>query len=158
PVMPKFSDYAKEWLELYAKVNCKTGTYNLDAQIIRDHLNPEFGKKKLDEITKNMIEAFIAKKIGEKKAKATVRNYMATLRRILSGAVERGLLTVNGASNMGRFPKETSTKATAKNIKPLTPAELQILFAKAKEKDFVLYAFFLTMVRLSEMIGLQCGD
>jgi integrase len=80
----------------------------------------------------------------------------------LSKAVRDEILTVNRASNMGRFPNETSTKAAAKKIKPLTPAELPILFAKAQEKDFVLYAFFFTAVltglRISEMIGLQWGD
>jgi integrase len=39
---------------------------------------------------------------------------------------------------------------------------LQILFAKAEQRDFVLYAFFLTAVltglRISELIGLQWGD
>ena len=63
---------------------------------------------------------------------------------------------------MGRFQKETSSKAAAKKIVPLTPAELQIFLQKAEEKDFVLYAFFLTAVltglRISELIGLQWGD
>jgi integrase len=109
-----------------------------------------------------MIEAFIAKKIRSKKSKATVRNYMSILRGILSKAVKDESLTVNRARNMGRFQKETSSKAAAKKIIPLTPAELQVLLNKAQEKDFVLYAFFLTAVltglRLSELIGLQWGD
>lgn len=37
-----------------------------------------------------------------------------------------------------------------------------MLFGKAREKDFVLYAFYLTAVltglRISELIGLQWGD
>jgi len=144
------------------KVNCKQGTYRLNKQIIDDHLEPAFGKKKLDDITRPMIEAFIARKIGEKKSKATVRNYMSVLRGILSKAVKDEILTVNRASNMGRFQKETSSKAAAKKIVPLTPAELQVLFAKAKEEDFVLYAFLLTAVltglRISELIGLQWRD
>lgn len=160
--IPKFKEYAKEWLDVYVKVNCKQGTYNLNKQIVDDQLAPVFGKKKLDEISRQSIEAFIAKKIGEKKSKATVRNYMSALRGILSKAVRDEILAVNRASNMGRFQKETSSKAAAKKIIPLTPAELQLLFEKAEEKDFVLYAFFLTAVltglRISEMIGLQWGD
>src|SRR5262249_29110383 len=104
--IPKFSDYAKEWLDVYVKVNCKQGNYELNKQIIDDHLEPAFGKKKLDEITRPMIEAFIAKKIGEKKSKATVRNYMSVLRGIFSKAVKDEILSVNRASNMGRFQKE----------------------------------------------------
>src|SRR5262249_55512764 len=141
--IPKFTDYAKEWLDVHVKVNCKQGTYNLNKQIVDDHLDRTFGKKKLDEITRPMIESFIAKKIGQKKSKATVRNYISVLRGILSKAVRDEILTVNRASNMGRFQKETSSKAAAKKIVPLTPAELQVLFAKASEKDFVLYAFYL---------------
>ena len=59
-LMPEFTDYANEWLDVYAKVNCKTGTCNLDRQIIRDHLNPPFGKKKLDEITRKIILAMVS--------------------------------------------------------------------------------------------------
>src|SRR5262245_66417715 len=94
----------------------------------------------------SMIESFIAKKIVQKKSKAKVRNYISILRGILSKAVRDEILTVNRASNTGRFQKETSSKAAAKKIIPLTPAVLQALFAKAQEKDFVLYAFFLTAV------------
>jgi integrase len=87
---------------------------------------------------------------------------MSVLRGILSEAVKDEVLTVNRASNMGRFQKETSSRAAAKKIVPLTPADWQVLFAKAEEKDFVLYAFFLTAVltglRISELIGLQWGD
>jgi integrase len=175
-VVPKFEGFAKDWLELYVKVNCKEGTYRLNKQIVEDHLSPTFGKKNLDEITRPMIEAFIAKKLSQKKqrkkkddknadqtlSKATVRNYMSILRGILSKAVKDEVLSVNRASNMGRFQKETSSRAAAKKIVPLTPAELQVLLSKAREKDFVLYAFFLTAVltglRISEMIGLQWGD
>jgi hypothetical protein len=87
-------------------MNCKEGTYRLNKQIIDDHLEPAFGRKKLDEITTSMIEAFIAKKIRQKKSKTTVRNYTSVLKGILSKAVKDEILTVNRGSNMGRFQKE----------------------------------------------------
>jgi integrase len=160
--MPVFADYAKEWLEVYVKVYSKAGTYDLQRRIIENHLEPAFGKLKLDEVSRPMVESFIAQKIEEKLAKGTVRNYVQTLRGILAKAVRDEILTVNRTSRMGQFQKETSSKAAAKKIVPLTPAELQILFAKAREKDFALYVFFLTAVltglRISELIGLQWGD
>jgi hypothetical protein len=119
--MPTFSDAAKEWRNLHVKVNCKTGSYNVHRRIVKNHLDPPFGKMKLDEITRPMIEAFIAQKIDEKKAKATIRNYMAALRGILSKAMRDEILNVNRASKMGRFQKETSSKAAAQKIVPLTP-------------------------------------
>jgi integrase len=184
---PKFADYAREWLNVYVKVNCKEGTHRLNKQIVEDHLIPAFGNKKLDEITRPMVEAFIAKKIAQKTkrrvrksdptdttpatsggkdvstlSKATVRNYMAVLRGILSKAVKDELIETNRAAGMGRFSKETSGKANRKHVIPLTSAEIQTLLTRAEEKGLVLYAFFLTAIltgmRISELIGLQWGD
>jgi integrase len=160
--VPKFKTYAEEWLDVYVKVNCKEGTYLLNKQIIDDHLEPAFGHKRLDAITRPMIEVFIAKKIAKKLSKATVRNCISVLRVILAKAVRDEVLQVNRASGMGRFSKETGGKAARKHVQPLTEAEVQLFLAKAREKSFVLYAFYLTAIltgmRISELIGLHWGD
>jgi hypothetical protein len=64
--MPKFADYAKEWLEVHVKVNCKKGTYDHRRRILDLHLIPAFGKLSLDAISRPAIETFIAAKIDEK--------------------------------------------------------------------------------------------
>jgi site-specific recombinase XerD len=75
--------------------------------VVKDHLEPALGKKKLDEITRSDIRELIAAKVEQKLSKATVRNLMAPLRQTLGHAVEEGLIPSNPASKLGRFSKET---------------------------------------------------
>src|SRR5262249_7412661 len=119
------------------------------------------GKKKLDQITRTDIESFVAE-MGGKRAKATVRNIVAVLRGILSKAVRDELITSNRATHIARFQKETSTKASAKKIVPLSVPEVKAMLGAAEKTDFVLYVFLLTAVltgmRVGELFGLQWGD
>jgi integrase len=162
PPIPLFSTYAAQWLDVYVKVNCKRGTYDLRKNIIDYHLEPAFGKKRLDAITRQMVEAFIAEKIDAKLKKGTVRNLVSVLQAILSHAVRNDLLDKNRAAGLGRFNRETSLKAGRKHVVPLTHAETQILLTAARAKSLQLYVFCLTGLlaglRISELIGLQWGD
>src|SRR5215471_17477880 len=159
--IPTFADYSKNWLNVHAKVNCKQSTYRLNKQILEDHLSPIFGKKKLGEISRADVEAFIADMV-RKRQKATVRNIVAVLRGILSRAVRDEIITTNRASNLGRFQKETSARANAKKIVPLSPSEVKTMLEAAERRDLVLYVFLLTAVltgmRAGELFGLQWGD
>jgi integrase len=162
PEKPTLSVWATQWLSTYAKVHCKFATHRLYKQVLKDHLEPALGKKKLDEITRSDIPALIASKVDEELSKATVRNIMAPLRQMLGHAVEEGLIPSNPASKLGPFSKETSARANAKKIVPYTAKEVQKLLRKAEQRSFDLYMFLLTAVltgmRLGELLGLQWSD
>jgi hypothetical protein len=59
---------------------------------------------------------------------------MTVLGGILSKAVWVELIVVNRASRMDGFRRRRPAKPRPRRSVPLTPAELQILFAKAEEK------------------------
>jgi integrase len=162
PPKPYFSDFAEQWLSTHAKVECKHSTYRLYKQIVKQHLTDEFGVKRLDEIGRDDVKKFIASKIDQKLSKATVRNIMAPFREILTSAVEANHITNNPASRIGRFTKETSAKAGSTKIVPYTPSEVRMMMDKAKQREFTLYVFLMTLVltgmRLGELIGLQWTD
>jgi hypothetical protein len=60
PVRICFSDFAAEWLKVYAKPNVKVRTYEAYETSLRVHLVPEFGDLYLTEISRRAIDSFIA--------------------------------------------------------------------------------------------------
>jgi integrase len=162
PEKPTLSVWAAQWLTTHAQVYCKFATHRLYKQVVRDHLEPALGNKKLDEITREDIRLLIAQKVNEKLSKATVRNIIAPLRQMLGHAVDEEIISSNPARKLGRFSKETSAKANAKKIVPYTAEEVQILLQRAEQRSFDLHVFLLTAVltgmRLGELLGLQWGD
>lgn len=159
--IPFFCEYADTWLSTYAKVHCKFATHRLYTQVVEQHLKPAFGGKRIDSIGRSDVKAFISAKVDQV-SKATVRNIMAPFREMMSHAVDDGLILTSSASKLGRFSKETSARANAKEIVPYTAEEVQKLLLKAQELDFEVYAFMLTAVltgmRLGELLGFQWGD
>lgn len=60
PAKIRFSDYAQEWLETYARVNVRPKTFEGYESSLRVHLTPEFGEQYLTEITRKAIDSFVA--------------------------------------------------------------------------------------------------
>ena len=50
--VPNFFDYAMDWLTVYAKTHCKFSTWKSYESVFTNHLNPAFGSKRLDEISR----------------------------------------------------------------------------------------------------------
>lgn len=46
-----FAEYARKWLEIYAKLHCKESTWRRYEGVLRNYLTPSFGNKCLNEIT-----------------------------------------------------------------------------------------------------------
>ncbi len=58
--LPIFESYAQQWLETHAKTECKPSTYRSYEQLLRVHVFPRFGKKRLNEIKRENIKDFLA--------------------------------------------------------------------------------------------------
>jgi integrase len=60
PVKIRFAEFAREWLETYARINVRPKTFDGYESSLRVHLTPEFGQLYLTEITRKGIDLFVA--------------------------------------------------------------------------------------------------
>src|SRR5437016_2124313 len=60
PTKIRFADLAVEWLRDYAKGNVRERTYETYEAALRNHLIPHFGDLLLSQITRKLIDSFIA--------------------------------------------------------------------------------------------------
>lgn len=88
PQVPLFAEYATRWLETYAKVHLKPGTWRRYSNDIRLHLGPTFGHKRLDTITRQDIRDLIVIKREAGLAWNSVRNFICPLREMFNHALD----------------------------------------------------------------------
>jgi len=117
--VPLFKDFAQGWLETYAEVECKPSTKRSYEQLLRVHVTPRFGEKKVNDIRRDAVKKFVSELSREtqkievvavpKYSKNTLRLIVCALRTVLNAAVEDGLIENNPAARIGRFAKERKT-------------------------------------------------
>ncbi|MGH7390792.1 MAG: tyrosine-type recombinase/integrase [Candidatus Rokuibacteriota bacterium] len=170
-----FKDYAERWQREVVEPHKAPGTARHYAQLLRDHLVPEFGGCALGDIRPHRIQAFIARKLAEKnargrrggagdrKARLTVRNMAAVLRAILNHAVDvDGILPSNPAARFGRRYFGGAASARGLRVEVYEEDEVaRILTTAAKyftEREIYVRTLFYTGLRIGELLGLQWGD
>jgi integrase len=141
-------------------------------QLIRLHIIPRFGEKKLTEIQRNAIKEFVSdishatriadEQTGEtvpKFSRNTLRLIICALRAVLNAAMEDGLIESNPAVRMGRFAK--SAKPTHQ-ASAMTREEVGEFLTAVREVCPEWYPFFLSALRAGlrkgELIALKWGD
>ncbi len=87
-----FREFASEWLETYVKSNNKPSEFGSKQSILKAHLVPFFGRKKLGAIGSRDIERYKAEKIAQQLKAKTINNQLTVLRRALQTAKEWGLI------------------------------------------------------------------
>ena len=155
-----FSEFGKKWLELHAKAHCKTTTYERYEQIFRIHLAPRFGSRPIDRIDRHDLKRYVSElAISKRHGLGTLRNIVATVRAILSEAVEDGLIEGNPASRLGKY---TFGNARKRDIDFLTRSEAAGFLLAARTHSPIRYTMFLTALRtglrLGELIALHWED
>ena len=108
---PTLATYAEKWLKTDA-LRCKPSTVDFYRDYQGRYVIPRFGHKKITAITRDEIKDFMSDVTEKGFAKNTIRLAVATLRVVLSSAVEDGILASNPAVRLGRFLQ--SDKATHK--------------------------------------------
>ena len=88
--VPRFCEFADQFLAVAAMQN-KPSTQQDKASILRNHLTPSFGQKRLSDISYAAIQDYAAGK-AKKLSKKTVNNHLTVLRRLLVVAKKRGLI------------------------------------------------------------------
>jgi integrase len=167
--VPLFKNFAQGWLETYAEVECKPSTKRSYEQLLRLHVTPRFGNKKLDEIRRDNVKKFLAdmskqtEEVGGLQvpmySKNTLRLIVCALRTVLNAAVEDGLIESNPASRVGRFAKSEKPpqKASA-----MTREEAEKFLVGVDDICPEWRPLFLTALRAGlrkgELIALKWGD
>lgn len=89
PTLEKFSE---EYVSSYATSNNKPSTVAAKRQVLRTHLLPTFGHRRLNDIGARDIEAFKGQMLKAEKTPKTVNNCLTVLRKMLAVAVEWKLI------------------------------------------------------------------
>src|SRR5207245_1205891 len=166
--VPTFDEYSQGWLKRYAELECKPSTVRSYAQLLRVHVTPRFGQKRLKQIRRDEIKHFLAELsqtthlVGSarvpKYSRNTLRLIVCALRTVLNAAVEDGFIESNPASRVGRFAK---SEKPARQASAMTRAESESFLVAVREVCAEWYIFFRTALRSGmhkgELIALKWG-
>jgi integrase len=139
--MPTFTEYAERFM-VYAKNNCKKPGYIAKESILKHHLNPCFGAKRLDTITLDEIEAFKLSRLERGLSKKTVNNHLIDLNAILHRAHDTGVLSKRVTAEFFPLPK---------------PEDLDFVFLTFEEADALVAAAPNEMARALILLALDTG-
>src|ERR1700694_1812542 len=155
---PTFATYAEKWLKTDA-LRCKPSTVDFYRDYQGRYVVPRFGQKKITAITRDEIKGFMSDLTAKGFAKNTIRLAVATLRVVLTSAVEDGILASNPAVRLGRFLQ--SDKATHK-AQAMTREEAESFLEAAKEFYPEFHPLFLMALRAGlrkgELLAVRWGD
>lgn len=87
---PYFQAFSEEFETVYARNNNKASEQASKESILRIHLRPAFGKKRLSEITSLDVERYKAAKLALGRSPKTINNHLTVLHRMLAVAREWG--------------------------------------------------------------------
>lgn len=145
----KFSEFAKTYLDDYAKSNKLS--WRCDKSRLDVSLIPIFGVYRLKDITALQIEKYRAKRLEAGISKTTVNRELALLKRMFNLAIDWGYTQVNPVRKVRFFSEKESLKERI-----LTKEEEARLlgFCQGQLKSIVLVALN-TGMRLGEILGLR---
>ena len=102
PEEPTFATYAEKWLKTDA-LRCKPSTVDFYRDYQKRYVIPRFGQKKITSVTRDEIKAFMSELTEKGLVKNKIRLAIATLRVVLSAAVEDGILASNPGLRLDGF-------------------------------------------------------
>ena len=144
-------EWLEQWLEDYKHSGVKQSTIDTADNIIRNHLIPNFGKAKLNQLTAFQIKKMYNSYSNTLSAKS-IKNIHWILSMSLAEAVRYSLLIENPCARV-KLPRCNKFEA-----KPLTPSERQLLVKEVRQfrdvYDFIVYFVLFTGLRQGEALGL----
>ncbi len=127
--------------------------------MLNSHILPAFGKRKLNEITRQHVKDVCFQKLKEGLSSRSVKYIATTISAIFNHAIEDNLVNYNPALKPGKFIKLDSR---TDKIDFLTPDEVNLLIETARGHFPKLYPLLLTAVRTGmrqgEILGLKWED
>ena len=153
PYKNTFPEFIKEWFEFYCRNVEKTTAQNR-WPLIKNHIIPYFGGKRLNQITSKMIDNFYSKKLGEGLSGKTVRELHNLLNRAFSQAVKWSYLQNNPVVNA------TPPRVEKKETIVWSEGEFKRFLSLIESRDdYALYLLLITTgMRKGELLGLKWCD
>jgi integrase len=159
--LPFFQEYSTSWLENTMGL-VKQATYDLYEQLLRLHIKPILGKKRLNEISIADVKELILQKHREGFSVSTLFNMKAVVSGVFSTAIEEELLTFNPVFKLGKLLGRLKKQTPAREISPLSREESVLLLDTAHQHFSRFYPALLcslrTGMRIGEVFGLEWGD
>lgn len=155
---PKFSDYARNWLNGYVENKLKPSTRRSYKSLLHKHLMPAFKKDPIDTITRDMIKDLLMSKSGNL-SDNRVKRIQSCFSCIMTMAIDDGIITANPATGLQKY---IGTGQGVDIPDPYSVHELNTYLTTCLEKYPAYYPFFLllarTGLRLGEALALRWGD
>lgn len=147
-----FETWAEKWIETY-KSNVQYNTYKMYDSIIKNHLEPVLGMRRLKNIKKHHLQEVVNNLIAQNKY-STARQARLTLKQIFTQAVENEYIYKNPATGivLPKQPKTQKRSLTQQEIELFTAAEFE-----PKERVFVFLILYCGL-RRGEALALKKSD
>ena len=129
-------------------------TWERYEQIVRVHLKPALGKKKVKSLTPTHVRGLYRHKLDNGSSPRTVQYIHTTLRKALKDAVSDGLIPRNATDGI------KAPRPKKKEIKPLSPVQARA-FLEAVRGDRLEALYVLAIhrgLRQGELLGLRWED
>jgi integrase len=151
-LVTSFETYARAWLENYAARAVRPRVLAGYRKAIEDFV-ALFGARPLTALTRSDVKAFVAAKLAEGYAPASVRNRLVPLRELLGHALEDGLIVANPAAGV-RIPQGNKRK-----LAPPSRDEVERLLAHARPDAVPVLTLAATCgLRRGEIFALRWAD
>lgn len=148
---PTLAAFADEFIEACRGRGNKPREIAAKQQILRGHLIPALGDRRLDEIDEPVVDRYRDRKIAEGLAAKTVRNHLEVLRRSLRVAHRRKLIA---SVPTVELPKKRKVEP---NYLTFDEADRFLAEARGEWHDAFLFAIR-TGLRLGEIKGVRWHD
>ena len=147
------ADHLHRWLEGYVAMNCSPRTQDSYRSTCEIHLIPALGQLQLKQLSPQSIQKYLGEVSG-KLSSRTVHYHHRILKQSLKYAVRQGYLGRN-VCDMVDAPK-----ALKKTVRTMTPGEVEVLLAAAKDTVYypIIYCGLSTGLRSGELLALRWRD
>jgi integrase len=149
--------FAASWFRARS-ATLRPATIKIHARAYKHRIAPTLGAVRLEDLTRERLEAWLGELVQRDPAHRAVEQSIATLRAMLSTAVEWDRLAVNPALRL-RMPKRAESEHAAVE-RVLTPEQVERMVAKAGHLrgETMLRCAAEGGLRLGEIIGLRWSD
>lgn len=154
PEAQTVSTYLAQWLKDVVAVRNAPLTAQSYGWLVRKHLIPGLGRHKLEQLSPQLVQQFLAERHAAGLSAATIKHLRATLRAALSQAERWGLVHRNVAKlvTIPQAPRYEAAVLTAED-------GVKFLTALRGHPREAVYAMALTMgLRRGELLGLRWAD
>lgn len=143
-------EWMQKWMDEYMMFSIREQTWKSYESVIRLHIIPNLGNKKVSSLTVSTVQKFYNKLLSEGKSGSLVRDAHLILHQAMDVAVKENLIAKNPTDGT-KIPK---VQYKPKNI--LNETQLET-FMKAIKEDELWYDFFYTEITTGLRRGELCG-